>query len=65
MMNSLIGSKNIEKDFEQLVSKYPEVIKCIPTLLAVRQYEIIDVVPAFPISRNPESGIYIITDKEK
>ncbi len=41
MMNSLIGSKNIEKDFEQLVSKYPEVIKCIPTLLAVRQYEII------------------------
>ena len=24
----------------------------------------IDVVPAFPISRNPESGIYIITDKE-
>ena len=40
-MNSLIGSKNIEKDFEQLVSKYPEVIKCIPILLAVRQYEII------------------------
>ena len=41
MMNSLIGSKNIEKDFEQLVSKYPEVIKCFPILLAVRQYEII------------------------
>lgn len=41
MMNSLIGSKNIEKDFENLVNKYPEVIKCIPTLLAVRQFEII------------------------
>ena len=41
MMNSLIGSKNVESDFEQLVSKYPEVLKCIPTLLAVRQYEII------------------------
>ncbi len=41
MMNSLIGSKNIEKDFENLVNKYPEVIKCIPTLLAVRQSEII------------------------
>lgn len=41
MLNSIIGSKNIEKDFEQLVSKYPKVIKCIPTLLAVRQYEII------------------------
>ena len=41
MMNSLIGSKNIEKDFENLVNKYPEVIKCVPTLLAVRQSEII------------------------
>lgn len=41
MLNSLIGSKNIEKDFEDLVNKYPEVLKCIPILLAVRQYEII------------------------
>ena len=41
MMNSLIGSKIIEDDFEKLVNKYPEVIKCIPILLAVRQYEII------------------------
>ena len=41
MLNSLIGSKNIENDFEKLVNKYPEVIKCIPTLLAVRQSEII------------------------
>ena len=41
MMNSLIGSKNIEKDFENLVNKYPEVLKCIPILLAVRQYEIV------------------------
>ena len=41
MLNSLIGSKNIEKDFRNLVEKYPNVIKCIPTLLAVRQSEII------------------------
>ena len=41
MMNSLIGSKDIENEFEQLVKKYPEVLKCIPILLAVRQYEII------------------------
>ena len=41
MMNSLIGSQNIEKDFEKLVHNYPEVLKCIPTLLAVRQSEII------------------------
>ena len=41
MLNSLIGSKNIEVEFENLVNKYPEVLKCIPILLAVRQYEII------------------------
>ena len=41
MMNSLIGSQNIENDFEDLVKKYPEVLKCIPILLAVRQSEII------------------------
>ena len=41
MMNSLIGSKNIEKEFKELVEKYPEVLKCIPILLAVRQSEII------------------------
>ena len=41
MLNSLIGSKNIEQDFENLIHKYPEVLKCIPILLAVRQTEII------------------------
>ncbi len=40
IINSLVGSKNIEKDFIELVKKYPEVLKCIPTLLAVRQNEI-------------------------
>ena len=40
ILNSLIGSKNIEADFESLVAKYPEILKCIPILLAVREYEI-------------------------
>ena len=40
MMNSLVGSKNIEKEFIELVKKYPEVLKCVPILLAVRQNEI-------------------------
>lgn len=40
ILNSLIGSKNIESDFEDLVNKYPEVLKCIPLLLAVRENEI-------------------------
>lgn len=40
ILNSLIGSKNIENDFENLIKKYPEVLKCIPLLLAVRTTEI-------------------------
>lgn len=40
MLNSLLGSKNIEEDFINLVNKYPEVLKCIPILLAVRNMEI-------------------------
>ncbi len=40
ILNSLIGSKNIETDFENLIAKYPETLKCIPILLAVREYEI-------------------------
>ena len=40
IMNSLIGSKNIEEDFKALLYKYPEILKCIPVLLAVRQSEI-------------------------
>ena len=40
ILNSLIGSKNIENDFEGLMRKYPEVMKCIPLLLAVRANEI-------------------------
>ena len=40
ILNSLIGSKNIENDFEKLIDKYPETLKCIPLLLAVRSNEI-------------------------
>ena len=40
MLNSLLGSKNIEENFINLVTKYPEVLKCIPILLAVRNMEI-------------------------
>lgn len=40
ILNSLIGSKNIKQDFEHILAKYPEVVKCIPVLLAVRSTEI-------------------------
>ena len=40
ILNSLIGSKNIEQEFRDLVLKYPDVLDCIPILLAVRSKEI-------------------------
>lgn len=40
ILNSLIGSNNIEAEFIQLIEKYPETLKCIPLLLAVRTNEI-------------------------
>ena len=40
ILNSLVGSKNIERDFENLLAKYPECLKAVPILLAVRAEEI-------------------------
>ena len=40
ILNSLIGSNNIEEEFIQVITKYPETLKCIPLLLAVRANEI-------------------------
>lgn len=40
IMNSLIGKVDIENEFTLLVEKYPEVLKCVPILLAVRSHEI-------------------------
>ena len=40
ILNSLIGSQNIEQDFINLTTQYPNILKCIPILLAVRSKEI-------------------------
>lgn len=40
ILNSLIGAKSIEEDFEKIIEKYPETLSCIPLLLAVRGNEI-------------------------
>lgn len=40
ILNALVGSKDIETDFENIADKYPETLKCIPILLAVRANEI-------------------------
>ena len=40
ILNSLIGSKDIEQEFESLINQYPNVLKAIPILLAKREAEI-------------------------
>lgn len=40
ILNSLIGSNNIEEEFRCIILKYPEILQCIPILLAVRTSEI-------------------------
>jgi len=55
IMNTLIGSKNIEDEFETLLEKYPEILSCIPLLLAVR---------ANDIYAQDEDGAYIYRFKK-
>lgn len=40
ILNSLIGSNDIETEFEAVLSKYPQCLRAIPLLLAVRESEI-------------------------
>lgn len=40
ILNSLIGSQDIENEFENIVTRYPETLQCIPIILAVRANEI-------------------------
>jgi len=37
ILNYLIGKDNIEKEFSQLLSEYPQIIKTIPILIASRK----------------------------
>lgn len=39
ILNSLVGSQTIKNDFTNLIEKYPECLKAIPLLLAVRENE--------------------------
>lgn len=40
ILNSLVGSRDIKKDFANLLKRYPEILKAIPILLAKRENEI-------------------------
>lgn len=40
ILNSLVGSPDIEEEFGEILKKYPECLKAVPILLAVREREI-------------------------
>lgn len=40
ILNSLVGSKNLNSDLSKLLVKYPEVISVFPIIIAVREHEI-------------------------
>lgn len=40
ILNSLIGSENIESDFIKIITKYPDCLKALPILLAIRDQKI-------------------------
>lgn len=44
LLDSLIGSTDLKNDFIKLVKKYPEVVKVLPLLLAIRElsFEVIE-----------------------
>src|SRR3989344_1384739 len=46
LLDSLINSKNLKKDFFDLLSKYPEVAKVLPILLAIREITF-DIIESF------------------
>lgn len=41
LLNGLIGSKNIEQEFKDLIEEYPNVLKAIPILIAKREKVVI------------------------
>lgn len=46
LLDSLINSKNLKQDFFKLLSGYPEVIKVLPILLAIREVSV-DIIESF------------------
>ncbi len=40
LLNTLIGSADLKNDFRNLIEKHPEIIRCLPFLIAVRNKEL-------------------------
>lgn len=51
LLNSLIGSKNIKRDFLKLYEEYPEVLRAVPIIIAKRLKDIV-------VVKDPEKDFY-------
>lgn len=65
ILNGLIGQKNIEAEFKRIVTKYPNVLKAIPILIAKREEEIIINDPSQKYIFNFENPNYSIEEYAK
>ncbi len=65
LLNSLIGKENIEEEFIDLISEYPEIMKSIPILLATHEtkFNIINV-PAMIMLDNIKNRNFNIIDEQ-
>lgn len=65
LLNSLIGKENIEEEFVDLVSEYPEIMKSIPILLASHEakFNIVNV-PTTTMLDNIKNGNFNIIDEQ-
>jgi len=62
LMNSLVGSSDLENDFRKLIREYPETLRAIPIIIAVRDLEFPVIIDFF----NIEKGVkHLDFDKTK
>lgn len=65
ILNTLIGKDNIEDEFIELVSQYPEVMRSIPILLATHEHKFnIINVPCVEVLNNIRNGEYNFFDEQ-
>ena len=55
LMNSLVGSVDLENDFRKLIKDYPETLRAIPILIAVRDLEFPVIIDFFNIEKGVEN----------
>jgi len=64
LLNSLIGSQNIEKDFIELVREYPKTRKVLPILIAIRESKLKEMDIISDVKKFiPENKSYLFNDK--